>query len=146
MIYWDTSCVLKLYTPEPDSPAYLELVRESTEPLLSSEILSAELYCALCQKELRGDIKPGATERVYKKFLSDCEAGRWVLIPVGTDVINQATQAARACYQHRPPVPLRTVDGLHLGTALLADVTQLVTADRRMRAAAGVLGLELIDV
>lgn len=145
MNYWDTSCVLKLYTAEPDSAQYLALASQATESLLSSEVLTAELYYALSQKELRGEIKVGAAERLWKQFQNDCAAGRWLLLPVGPDVLTRAAQVAKASYRHRPAVTLRTLDGIHLASALSAKAKQLVTADGRMKQGAAVAGLPVFQ-
>lgn len=141
MIYWDTSCVLKLYTPENDSGVYLSMAEESSEPLFSSEVLNAELFYALCQKEIRGDIKPGWAERLHNKFCADLEKGRMVLLAVGRDVLAQAVEVARRCYAQNPPVMLRTLDGIHLGTVLASKCTEIVTTDERMRQGADLLGV-----
>lgn len=141
MIYWDTSCVLKLYTPENDSETYLSMADESSEPLVSSEVLDTELFYALRQKEIRGDIGRGWAERLHKKFCADVEKGRLVLLAVGRDVLAQAVGVARRCYAEKPPVLLRTLDGIHLGTALTAGCTAIVTTDRRMRQGADLLEL-----
>ena len=143
MIYWDTSCVLKLYTAEPDSAVYLAAAGASTDPLLSSGIVRAELYYALRQKELRGDIRTGSADRLIQQFENDCNKDRWVLTPVGQDVLAQANEIARACYGHQPPVHLRTLDGVHLATAVLTQARKIATTDLRMRAAAAVLKLPL---
>ncbi len=140
-MYWDTSCVLKLYTPENDSEVYLSLADGSSEPLFSSEVLNAELFYALCQKEIRGDIKPGWAKRLHKKFCADVEKGRLVLLAVGRDVLAQAVEVARRCYAQNPPVMLRTLDGIHLGTVLAAKCKEIVTTDERMRQGANVLGV-----
>ena len=145
MNYWDTACVLKLYTAETDSAAYLGLAAQATAPLLASEILTTELAYALHEKEWRGDLKRGSVEQVLKQFHADCVAGRWLLIPPGRDVLVQAALVAKSCYEHRPPITLRTLDGLHLATALLAKATHLVTTDERMRQAASALGLALVS-
>jgi uncharacterized protein len=144
LIYWDTACVLKLYTPEPDSDGYLQLAAASTEPLASSEILGVELVYALHQKELRGALKTGGAERVHRQFVSDVAAGRWLLVPVGSDVLTRAAQVAQRCYHHHPPVPLRTVDGLHLATALVLKAREMVTTDHRLQQAAPLFGLAVV--
>lgn len=146
MIYWDTACVVKLYTLESDSAVYLELAGASVEPPVSSEILGVELPYALQQKELRGDLKPGGAERVRQQFEADVAAGRWLLVPVGSDVLARASQVAHRCYHHHPPVLLRTVDGLHLATALVLKVRELVTTDLRLRQAAPLFGLAVVPV
>ena len=141
MIYWDTSCVLKLYTPEDDSEIYLDKADKSSEPLFSSEVLDTELFYALCQKESRGDIKSEWAERLYQKFRGDVEDGRLVLLSVGHDVLDHAVEVARRCYAQKPPIMLRTLDGIHLGSALAAKCTEIVTTDRRMLQGADLLGL-----
>lgn len=113
----------------------------SSEPLFSSEVLDTELFYAFCRKETRGDIKPGWAERLHQKFRADVKRGRLVLLAVGHDVLAQAVEVARRCYAQKPPVMLRTLDGIHLGTALAAKCTEIVTTDRRMRQGADLLGL-----
>ena len=145
MNYWDTSCVLKLYTPEADSATFLTLAGQATEPLVSSEILAAELYAAFCQKELRGELKNGAADRLHKQFDADCIAGRWLLIPLGRDVLGKAEHVTKAAYRHRHPVSLRTLDAIHLASALLCKASQIVTTDDRMKQAAAIAGLTVFQ-
>ena len=144
MNYWDTSCVLKLYTPEPDSETYLALAGQTREPLVASEILTTELYAAFCQKELRGNLKRGSADRLRQRFEADCADGRWLLLPIGHEVLTEAVRLTKSCYQHRPPIPLRTLDSIHLASALSARAASLVTADVRMRQAAVILGLTVV--
>jgi predicted nucleic acid-binding protein len=145
LIYWDTSCVLKLYAAEEDSSAYLDLASGSEGPLISSEVLAVELYYALQQKELRNEIKTGATEPLYRKFQDDVVRARLTLLPFGADVAARAVEAARSCCGRKPPITLRSLDGIHLATTLAAGIREIATTDDRMRSAAGVLGLRVID-
>lgn len=50
------------------------------------------------------------------------------------------------CYQQTPPIPLRTLDALHLATARVAGETEIVATDKRMRDAAKLLGFTLFPV
>lgn len=144
MIYWDTSCVVKLYVAEDDSAEYLELAGRSDRALVSSGALQVEMYYALRQKELRGEIRSGGSDPLFRKFRADVGKGRLLLLPFGTDVAEQAVDAARRCHDRGPPVPLRSMDGVHLATALVAGIKYIATADERMRAAADLLGLSVI--
>jgi predicted nucleic acid-binding protein len=54
-VYWDTSCVLKLYTTEENSDKYLQLLESQTEPIYSSVLLDAELSYSFYRKESRGE-------------------------------------------------------------------------------------------
>lgn len=140
MIYWDTSCVLKLYAPEADSCAYLRLA-ESFGPLATSDLTKSELFYALLRKQAAGAISAGSAKIVFKKFLSDETKGRFIFFPVGEDVQMQARTVALRCYRAAVPVPIRTLDGLHLATALVATVEEIATADERMLQALPLLGL-----
>jgi len=48
-----------------------------------------------------------------------------------------------SCYRHAPPVPIRTLDALHLASSRAEGQTELVATDKRLRDAAKLLGLSL---
>ena len=76
--------------------------------------------------------------------MADVAAGRWLLVPVGSDVLARAAQIAHRCYHHHPPVPLRTVDGLQLATALVLMAREIITTDQRLRQAAKLFELSVV--
>jgi len=51
-----------------------------------------------------------------------------------------------ACYRHTPPLPIRTLDALHLASVRTDHQTELVATDKRMRDAAKLLGLSVFPV
>lgn len=141
MIYWDTSCVLKLYAPEADSAAYIAFASRSG-PLHTSDLTKTELYYGLIRKETAGDVKNGLAEVAFAKFLDDEGKGRFVFYPIGEDVQAESERVARSCYRTADlPVPIRTLDGIHLATALVAKLREVATADDRMLRALPLLGL-----
>jgi len=60
LTYWDTSALIKLYAPEPDSSYFLELLAQAQQPPLSADITRAEILCTLYRKEQAGDLVAGA--------------------------------------------------------------------------------------
>jgi predicted nucleic acid-binding protein len=64
-------------------------------------------------------------------------------VPVGQNVLEGAIEVAKACLDRTPPIPLRTLDGIHLATARLMRVSRIVTTDDRMRAAAILLRIPI---
>ena len=50
------------------------------------------------------------------------------------------------CCRHTPPLPVRTLDALHLASARTDHQTELVATDKRMRDAANQLGLSVFPV
>jgi len=140
-IYWDTSCVVKLYCRESDSDSYLEALASEAEPLRSSGLLEAELFFAFQKKWARGETGSKTPEDLFEHFLDDVDLGRILLYPLGRDVIKESRKVAQACFASEPIVPLRTLDGLHLATARLAKCERVFSTDARMKQAAVILGL-----
>jgi predicted nucleic acid-binding protein len=142
-VYWDTACLVKIYSQEVDSDLYLNRLQNTRLPLYSSILTSAEMSFALQQKENRRELKPGAAQTLHHDFLSDVNAGRVLLLPLGEDVVLEAARLARLAYQRAKPILLRTLDGLHLATARVAGCRELLTTDGRMQQAAALAGLRL---
>lgn len=145
MIYWDTSCVLKLYTAESDSLTWQQQALGARDEFAASALLETEMAYALEQKELRGDVRPGGAQALLRLFRRDLQAGRFALCPVGGDVMALAADLAARWYHAAEPLPLRTLDGLHLATAMLLRCRAIATADRRLQAAAVQVGIPLLD-
>jgi predicted nucleic acid-binding protein len=143
VIYWDTSCVVKLYAAEVDSEKLLALAAGADDTFCCSAVLTAELFLALRQKELRREVKPGGAAALFSAYERDAESGRFALLPVGQDVLANAIGVAKACLDRTPPIPVRTLDSIHLATARLMRVSRIVTTDDRMRAAAMLLGIPI---
>ena len=144
MIYWDTSCVLKLYTAESDSGIWQDLAITTGDPLTASALIEAELAFAFFRKECQGDLVADGAGKLIKAFRRDVSAGRFHLFPVGADVIARATDLAVTCHRARPAAPLRTLDGLHLATAALLKCTAIATTDHRLQSAAAILKIHVI--
>lgn len=142
MTYWDTSCLIKLYVAEPDSDAWQDRVAAEASPCLSSGLLYAELAFALQQKELRQEIHAGSARRLFEHFKRHVQQGRFELLPVGTDVLEQSAVVALRCYSAKPVVPLRTADGIHLATAMILGCSRVASTDQRLLSALPILGLE----
>ncbi len=141
MIYWDTSCVLKLYVAESDSEQWERHAVTLNERFACSALLEAEIACALHNKESRGELISGGADALIAAFHEDRGAGRFALFPVGEDVLKQAGVIAATCNRNPQPIQLRTLDAIHLATAILLKCKRIATADQRMLAAADRLGL-----
>jgi predicted nucleic acid-binding protein len=144
-IYWDTSALIKLYAPEPDSSDYLRLLIRQGEHLAISFLHHVELYFALCGKESRGEISRGSAQRLFHSFEQHVSAGRYFLIPWGKDVAREARQLLDVALKASPPFMLRSLDGLHFGALRAAKLQSVVTADMRMRDAARVAAIRVIE-
>jgi len=143
MRYWDTSVLLKLFVEEHDSALFTALVEESGAVIHTSELSRLELLRALWSKRLEGAIRRGAEERLMHRFESEVEKRRIILVPVTADVRREFEAVVRVCYNCRPPIRVRTLDALHLASALAARTREISCTDARMRQAAGALQLNI---
>ncbi len=144
-VYWDTSALLKLYAPGSDSGDYLRLLIQQPEDLAISFLHRVELYFALCGKESRGEIVAGSATRLFELFVQHVNAGRYLVIPWGEDVALAARQLLDASLSAAPSNMLRSLNGLHLGAMRAAKIQSVVTADLRMRTAARIAAVGVIE-
>jgi predicted nucleic acid-binding protein len=145
VIYWDTSCVLKLYTAESDSLKWQRTILATPLESVSSALLETELGIAFEQKELRGELIPGSARKLWTMFQKDLKDGQFRLFPVGSDVLKQAVEIASHCIRAKPAIPLRTLDAIHLSTAMLLKCSHMATTDQRMLSGARRIGIPISD-
>ncbi len=142
--YWDTSALLKLYVAEPDSTYFLQLLEGGADAILSSSIVTTEVICALYRKEHAGDLKQGAAGTVFRRFMTDVDAGRILTIPYGADVMREANTVVRLAFDQPRPLAIRSLDAVHVGSALAAKARTLVATDARLREVASLAQLKLL--
>lgn len=145
MIYWDTSAIVPLYVEEACSAFWESKLRQSGECGHSSTLAVTEFSYALKHKVFREKLSARAANALIEKFTQDCEAGQWLLCPLGSDVIEASLKVVGISYASKVPVPLRSLDGLHLGAALTLKCDMIATDDRRLADAAKQLDLEVLS-
>jgi predicted nucleic acid-binding protein len=144
-MYWDTSALLKLYVDESDSSAYWELLLASKRCVYTSTLARAETLCALVRKHHCGDLDSSGVGALLKRFRDDIGGGRIVLVGVSEEV-HSAVERLAAILGHGPIPMLRTLDMIHLGSAVASRSKEIVVADHRLRLAAASAGLRVLPV
>jgi predicted nucleic acid-binding protein len=144
VIYWDTSCLLKLYTDESDSMKWEHLALTVEDEFASSALVDVEMACALEHKESRREIRSGASKALLALFRKDVRLGRFALYPVGSDVLVRASEMAAVCRRAREPFVLRALDAIHLATAETLKCAAIASTDRRLRDGASLLDMRLL--
>jgi uncharacterized protein len=135
-VYLDTSALAKLYVPEPGSPT-LEAVLVGRRDLIVSDLAVTELASTIARRRREGDLSAAHAQRVYQRILRDCATGEFRHAELTTSVHRDAERLLLGLGRN---VPLRAADALHLALAGAHNAHVLITFDRRMRAAAEVLG------
>lgn len=146
MSYWDTSALAKLYLAEEDSSVFETKAAPPGAMLLTARVTVWEFRRVALRKEVAGALPTNGAEIIWQELESDIASG-WLRIVEPTGEFAQEFDRVMAtCYRHSPPVPVRTLDGLHLAAARMAGETELVATDKKLREAAASLGFKLFPV
>lgn len=139
-MYLDTSVLVKRYVAEPDSFHVLDVVVGFT--LVSSELALGEVWSAMLAKERNKVLSSTMREAAWKAFMADIEEGALRLIPLDGVTIREANEIMLRVHPH---VPLRTLDAIHLATYDSVITGPIFTKDKRMLAAAKLLGFATVE-
>ena len=123
MVYLDSSALVKLVVTEPETAALRRYLRAHPERV-SSALARVEVCRALR--------RTGATEATLRR--ADQMLGRIALVAMDDPLLRAAAALS--------PSGLRSLDAVHLATALSLDgLDAVATYDRRLDAAAAQTGL-----
>jgi predicted nucleic acid-binding protein len=127
LAYVDSSALVKLVVPEPESVALIERLRSWPERVCSALALT-ELPRALA----RAGLGPAAHRRARDVL------GRIALVDIDRRILATAAMLE--------PRTLRTLDAIHLATALAVreDLEIVVTYDPRLKAAAERVRIDVV--
>ncbi len=127
MIYLDSSAIVKLVVPEPESAALRQQLAP-TGDWISSALSRLEVLRAIRRRSL------------HEEALRDAERmlARIALVPPDDRVLSAAAEVG--------PAGLRSLDAIHLATARsLFGLASFVTYDQRLAAAATAAGIRVIS-
>ena len=124
MLYLDSSAIVKLVAREPGTPELVEAVR-ADPAVVSSALAWTEVIRTV--RRARGRV---AGARDVLEGIA--------LVPIDDGILRGAADLA--------PVALRTLDAIHVATALSlrGDLASLVTYDDRLAAAAAAAGIRVV--
>ena len=135
-MFLDTSIIVKLLVTEADSGFFQDALAD--EPLSASELSLTETWSTLLAKERKGVISARQRAKAWRVFRERVESEEILLHPLTSVVLRRANHILERCH---PAVPLRTLDAIHTAACDLSHDFPLCTTDKRMRDAAGVLGI-----
>ncbi len=128
IIYVDTSALVKRVVVEPESPDVRSMLRETNA---AGDVLAAsELACLEVWRTLRRVSVDDLESAVAAALRGIAE------IPLTTDILVRARRIG--------PAALRSLDAIHLTSAVAIGATTVVTYDDRMARAAADFGFQVI--
>jgi predicted nucleic acid-binding protein len=140
--YPDPSALLKLYVHEPESAAMNAWRRRAKGALPVTLHGRLELVNGICLAAFRRAIGREAMSDALASLEEDFDEGRCVVV----DVLWRATlrRAGEISRKHTLAFGCRSLDVLHVATALELGMRSIVTFDRRQGALARATGLRVV--
>lgn len=137
--YADTSFLVSLYSLDANSPQAASEVRRLNPTTLLTPLGELELTNALELRVFRREVKASEVRLARTKILEHIEAGFFALQPMPLTVYERARQIAR---RRSAQLGLRTLDILHVASALLLRAEIFLTFDQRQLKLARTEGLK----
>ncbi|MDP2832161.1 MAG: type II toxin-antitoxin system VapC family toxin [Pseudomonadota bacterium] len=138
MLYVDTSALIKRYITESNSDEFDAFFMARTQ-LAVSRLTLVEIRCALARRRRNGEIDTLLEEQAMEEVRTDIQDGALEIHPVGDDQVAHALHLIGQV----SPLPLRTLDALHLSIAQHLHARDFATADRLQAEAAQALGFNV---
>jgi predicted nucleic acid-binding protein len=135
-MYLDSAIITKLLVREDDSEWFEKNL--AGEPLWTSELSLVEVRSAILIKERTGYISAAERKSAVARFQFMCGTEQVRLHPLNLLAVERAAGLLVSCH---PDVALRSLDAIHVATALLHSRGSLCATDRKMRSAAQRVGL-----
>ncbi|MBA3030812.1 MAG: type II toxin-antitoxin system VapC family toxin [Desulfobacteraceae bacterium] len=144
MIYIDTSAIVKLYIKEPDSRKVSEWIRINNNPIPLTRLIELELLNALKLKQFRKEICEEDFDRIDLKLKQHEASGVYYRPPMDWAVVfHYAFDLSKA---HTPTTGSRSLDIMHVASALFLKADKILTFDDRQSQLAAVAGLKTENV
>jgi predicted nucleic acid-binding protein len=138
--YADTSFMVSLYTLDANSSSAAKLMTHSRLPLLITPLGELELMNALQLRVFRKELDTSEIKAANAFFRRDLEAGVFTLKPLSPGIFERAKLLAR---KQTATLGTRTLDLLHVASALVLQADALYTFDRQQEKLARAESLKL---
>ena len=141
MIYVDTSVIVKLYIKEKYSRKVSHWLRENDEAIPLTNFHVLEFMNALHLKRFRQEISHFQIQQVLSKFDEHQEKGVYYQPQVNwTETLEYAHDLAQ---KHTSKTGSRTLDILHVASALAIKAKRFLTLDERQTQLASLASLQI---
>lgn len=141
--YVDPSALLKLYIHQRESAAMNAWRARSRGALTVTHHGRAEIVNGICLAAFRGDITTDAKNDALASFDEDFAEGRYLQ----ADLLWRAAlrRAGELSRKHTPTLGCRSLDVLHVASALELGLRYFLTFDLRQRRLARAVGLKPLE-
>ena len=138
----DSSLIVSLYLPEPNSALADAACNSMPPPIRLTDWRRVEISSAFQRAVKNGRITAAQAFLLWQDFENDVASGRFEVVGV-----NHSSVLARALVltqKHAATIGTRTLDVIHIATALEFSATDFLSFDNRQRQAASAEGLMVL--
>jgi len=139
--YADTSFLVSLYTPDSNSAAAAAQMKRAPLPVLLTSFGELEWTNALELRVFRKGLTAAEVRTARGAFRQDIQSGVFAVKPLPTLALERATQIAG---KQTRRLGTRTLDVLHVASALVLAADTLYTFDHRQQKLAHSAGLKVL--
>ena len=137
-IYIDSSFLLSLYLIDRHAvEASKRMVSQA--PIRITSFHRCEFACGVEQHVFRGSITAAQGQATFRNFELDCSSGVWALSAFPANAFESCTELAR---HYTAKLGARTLDALHVASALELGAQSFWTFDERQKRLAEAAGLQ----
>ncbi|MDP9190222.1 MAG: type II toxin-antitoxin system VapC family toxin [Acidobacteriota bacterium] len=140
-VYVDSSALAKLYVPEVESEL-LDRFLHGRRDLMISELSVTEVISAIARRRREGALDVKQAKEIRDALRSDASSGSFRRLDLSPAIHREAERILLSTES----VSLRTLDALHIALALSGEASRVVTFDGRMAQAAGLCGLQVVQM
>ena len=140
MRYFDTSVIVKLYVREPRSAEAAALVQQGRKAIPLTHFHELEFANALRLKQFRAEADANQIGNILDKLHTHLERG--VYFRPDIDWHEVLRQAERLSQAHTCRIGTRTLDLIHVASALIMGADHFLTFDERQQNLARKVGLK----
>ena len=139
--YADTAFLCSLHAPDPHTNRVIAWLKRQRQPLPFTGFHRLEFRNALRLRVFRREITPAQRELSIQAMLSDLAAGVFAHVTVAWPEV--LLEAERLSAGHSETIGTRSLDILHVASALVLGAEQFVTFDTRQGTLARAAGLRV---
>lgn len=141
-VYFDTGLLIKAYVPEAGSELADELLQKTASPIPFTHLHRIETRTALRLKQFRGEINSTTLSKILEVIQADLAEGLLALPRYDLEAVYDKAEEISGRFAAKTGA--RTLDILHVATALILGLQNFASLDKRQREIANLAGLTLV--
>lgn len=137
----DSSFLFSVYVQDANSSLAATRLTHVKLPLLLTDLIELEITNGVALRLFRKELQPAQAKEVLELLRRDEDSGTLRILPLPSSAYQRARQIAT---NHTPALGTRTLDVLHVASALVLNVDTFCTFDQKQGRLASRLGMRIL--